>query len=582
MAVSISRREIEREADDNIALGRLLRKERDQLKKQAVERVLATDLRVPQKIEKITEIDEKQDAQEIERVVQQACLQALRREFVRLRNSVKATQKSSPYLQYMFRERRRIHDFGRKTHVLDTPILPPGIRANRELRNFFVRDLQNWSAEISHRLELITEHGWLHLTALQYNLIVLLKSLADKCLAFDFVHLNYRDRKMVERIKRIECLFLMLHYRADYIDIIQESILTVYRKQGKEESAGQETRSLAVNILSEDANLPSLFNCIVGLNMVKYRRFLTLESLMQPGLGEAVNRREFNCSLEVRLRIDAYVHNSLESIKKLHGQLHEVRRLNSYLNYDEQGAVDLSNLNRLYEKSVPKEEGDFQTDQGNVLVFAQRLFEAFHRTFLSLLNGKVELGGIGRTSIFSRSFYEMEMARLASIVEKLKKGPFHFSNFPLSQYLQVKEAKIGSIGNEMELIQLVDEGIACLADLGKSLAKVMGGSTGKPKDQSDQPAQPLEPVIFQGKPYSIPYAEQRIRDRSYLGGMTVSEALADATSLCFTMGMLFRDRFVFFVLGSASRYEAELQGQLRLMKNLFDPERYREILSRYQ
>jgi hypothetical protein len=131
----------------------------------------------------------------------------------------------------------------------------------------------------------------------------------------------------------------------------------------------------------------------------------------------------------------------------------------------------------------------------------------------------------------------------------------------------------------MDLIQLIDEGIACLADLGKSLAKVLGSSTGKSKDQ---PEQPLEPVIFQGKPYSIPHAEQRIRDRTYLRGKTVSEALTDAASLCFTMGMLFRDRFVFFVLGSAARYEAELQAQLRLMKNLLDPERYREILSRYQ
>jgi hypothetical protein len=585
MAVAVSRREIEKEADDNIALGRLLRKERSELQKQAVERVLTTDLRIPQKIEKIEEIDQKQDAQEIERIVQLAYLQAVHREFVRLRAAVKAPQRSIPYLRYMFRERRRIHDFGRKTHVLDTPFLPPGIRANRELRNFFVRDLQNWSAEISPKLELITEHGWLHLTPLQYNLIVLLKSLADKCLAFDFVHLNYRDRTLVEKMKRIERLFLMLHYRSHYIETIQESILRVYRKQAKEEEAGQETRGLAVRILAEDATLPSLYNCIVGLNMVSCRRFLTLEDLMQPGLGEAVSTRDFNCTLEVRLRIDAYIHNSLESIKKIHSQLQEVRRLNGYLNYDEQGAVDLSNLNRLYEKSVPKEEGDFQTDQDNVLIFAQHLFESFYRTFLSFLNGKVRLAGIGQTEIFSRSFYEMEMARLGTIVEKLKKGPFHFSNFPLSQYLQVKEARIGAIGNEQELILLVDEGIACLADLGKSLVKVIGSSTGKPKDQSEPPTEPdhpLEPVIFQGKPYSIPYAGQRIRERSYLEGMTVSEALADATSLCFTMGMLFRDRFVYFVLGSAGRYESELRGQLRLMKNLLAPERYQEILSRYQ
>jgi hypothetical protein len=579
MAVAISRREIEKEADDNIALGRLLRKERDELKTKAVERVLATDLRIPQKIEKIQEIDEKQDAQEIERVVLQAQLQAVRRQFVRIRDSIKAPQKSIPYFGYMLRERRRIRDFGHKTHVLETPFFPPGIRANRELRNYFVRDLQNWSAEISPRLDLITEHGWLHLTPLQYNLVVLLKSLAAKCLSFDFIHLDYRDRNLIDKMKRIERLFLMLHHRREYAENIRESILTVYRKQGKAEAEGKETGSLAVRMLGEDVTLPSLYNCIVGLNMVQHRRFLTLPELMQPGIREAVNTRDFNCSLEVRQRIDAYVHKSLESIKKLHSQLHEVRRLNNYLHFDEQGLVDSSNLGRLYESTVPEEEGEFETDKGNVLLLAQRLFEAFYTTFLSFLNGKVQIAGVGPTAIFSRSFYEVEMARLATIIERLKKGPFHFSNFPLSQYLQVKEARSGAIGNEMELIQIVDEGIACLSDLGKSLARVLGSSTAK---LGDQPEQPLEPVIFQGKPYSIPHAESRIGERSYLGGKTVSEALADAISLCFTMGMLFRDRFVFFVLGSAPRYEAELQAQLRLLKNLLDPEHYREILSRYQ
>ena len=144
MAAVISRREIEKEADENIALGRLLRKDRDELKAEAVERVLATDLRIPQKIEKIQEIDEKQEAVEIEGIVQRAYLQAVRRQFVRIRNSIKAPQSAISYLRYMFRERGRIRDFGRKTHVLETPFLPPGIRPNRELRNFFVRDLQNW------------------------------------------------------------------------------------------------------------------------------------------------------------------------------------------------------------------------------------------------------------------------------------------------------------------------------------------------------------------------------------------------------------------------------------------------------
>ena len=578
MAIAVSHREIEKEADDNIALGRLLRKDREEEKTKAVERILSTDLRIPQKIEKIQEIDEK-EGEEVERIVQRAYLQAVRRRFVKIRDAVKASQKSVSYLPYLLKERKRVREFSKETHVLETRFLPPGIRVNRELRDYFVRSLQNWAADLSPRLNLITEQGWLHLTPLQYNLVVLLKALTDKLLVFDFVHLNYRDRNLIDKVKRIESLFLMLHYRPEYVDSILSSVLTVYKKQGKKEEEGSETRNLAVRILTKEASLPSLYNCIVGFNMVKNRCFLTLADLMQPGLGETVSSKEFNCSADVRQRIDAYVQKSLDSIKKLHSQLHEVRRLNSYLGYDDQGNIDTGNLRRLYRKTVGEDEGDYDVDQENVLLFAQRLFQAFYSTFLPLLNGKVQIGGIGRAAVFSRSFYELEMARLEAVVEKLKKGPFHFSNFPLSQYLQVKEARIGAIRNEGELIQLIDEGIAGLADLGKSLAKVLGSGVGTLKAEK---VEPLELVIFQGKPYSLPYAEQRIRDRSYLEGKTVSEALSDAVSLCFTAGMLFRDRFVFFFLGNERRYEMELQAQMKFLKNLMDPDRYSDLVSRYQ
>ena len=104
-------------------------------------------------------------------------------------------------------------------------------------------------------MDLITEHGWLHLTPLQYNLIVLLKSLAVKCLSFDFIHLNYRDRNLIDKMRRIERLFLMLRYRREYVESIRESILTVYRKQAKAEEEGKEAASLVVRMLAEEVTL---------------------------------------------------------------------------------------------------------------------------------------------------------------------------------------------------------------------------------------------------------------------------------------------------------------------------------------
>ena len=58
MPETVARREIEKEAENHIALGRLLRKERAEPRKTAVKKILASELSVPQKIEKIREVDE--------------------------------------------------------------------------------------------------------------------------------------------------------------------------------------------------------------------------------------------------------------------------------------------------------------------------------------------------------------------------------------------------------------------------------------------------------------------------------------------------------------------------------------------
>jgi len=582
MPAGVSRREIDREADDHIELGRLLRKERDERKKRAVDRILAAELRVQQKIERIREIDEQENEQEVDGIVRKAHQQAGRRWTDRIRDRIKAPKRAIPYLSFLFHEMKRIRDFGSKTHVLSTRIFPPGIRLNRELQIFFVRDLQTWAAELSPRLKLVSEHGWLHLTPLQYNLCVLLKQLSDRILSFDFIHLNYRDRNLIDKFKRLESIFLMLHYKPEYMEMVLNSLLIVSKKQGREEQEGDETRTLALRILAEDVTLPSLYYSLVGINILKFRRFLTLADLMHPGFTEVVDTEEFNCPSDVRKRIDEYITDSIESIKKLHGQLHEVRRLNSFLSYDEKGSPDTKVVRSLYESvgSARSEESlDYNDDQDNVLLFARRLFQAFYNRYFPLLNGRVQIEGVGKAAVFSRSFYELELGRLATVIDKLEKGPFHFGKFPLQRYLQVKEAKIGAIGNEKEVIQLIDEGIACLVDLGKSLAKVLGSSISGIEPEK---AEPLEPVVFQGKPYSIPHGGRRLLGPAALKGLTVTEAIENTVAVCFTAGLQFKDRFIFFFLGRERRFETELQSRMKFLKNLVDPASYQEISARYQ
>jgi hypothetical protein len=572
----VARREIEKEADNHIALGRLLRKVRPEKKKNAVQKILASELSVPQKIERIREVDGMEEEQEVTQVVQEAAAQGARRRVARLIQTVKEPQKALPYFSYLFQQYGKIREFGAQSRVLTARIWPPGVRADPELRDFLVEQVQAAALALSPRLALVAEHGWLHLTPAQYNQVMLLRRLVQRLLAFDFVHLNFRDRNVIEKLRRIEGLFLMIHYRPETLGSIVSSLRTVYQKQRGGEKELDEATGLAIRLLNADSPLPCLANCLLGLNILRCRRLLTLQDLIRKGLGDMVSSRDFDCDPPVRKRIDDYVEAAVDSIRKLHDQIAEARRLNAFISRDGDGNLDIAELRAFYNTGDGKEKYDFTPDQDNMILFAFRLLRRFDRTFSSLLNGHVILEGPEKVAVFSRSFFQLEFSRLRTVTEKLEKGPFTFNRFPLSRYLQMKEAQLGAVGNEMEARQLIDEGVASLVDLGKTVSRILSLKRPAPPGNKTK-VEPLEQVVLQGKPFSLPHEQRKLTTQSLLNGRTVAEALSEAVSVCFSTGLLMQDQFLFLFLGRERKSQAELESRIQMVENLLDPESFREI-----
>jgi hypothetical protein len=572
--------ELTREADDHIALGLLLRKDRQEPKKSAVQKVLSSALTTAEKVERIREIDDKQDSVGVLRVLRQASAQAARGQISRISRVIKQPGQRLSYFSYLLRERGKVRQFGRRTHVLDAGNWPPGVRLDPNLPSFLVTHAQAWASELATRLQAVVEHGWIHLTPRQYNHVVLVKRLADRIASFDFLHMDLRETGLVDRFKRIESLFLMLHYRGETMGIVLGALRLFYEKQHDPEPEIEKTHSLAARLLSEDITLPSLYNCLVGFNILTRRRFLTLKDLMREGLGEMVDVAGFDCNPQVRTRMDGYIDESIESIKRLHEQLQEARRINSYVTLDDEGHPDASILEALYVSVESRESNDFLADQQNLVLFGSRLLHAFDTVFSPLLNGQVALRGTpGRVPVFARSFFELEFSRIRTLIEKLETGPFHFSSFPLPRYLQIKGARLGAIGAEMDVSLLVSDAVSCLVDLGKTLTKVLGlRSASAP---SRDPAAPLEPVVLQGKAFSLPRESEVLHARSVLSGKTVAEGIAAAVTVCFTAGLLFQDDFLSLYHGKEKRLAEELRRRMRLMENLLDPESYRELSALY-
>ncbi|MGA2762279.1 MAG: hypothetical protein ABSG17_02835 [Spirochaetia bacterium] len=496
----------------------------------------------------------------------------------RVSRAIKPAIETRSYIAYLFREYVRVREFGRRTHVLLAGVWPPGVTLDPELTAFLVRQVQGWAADLSPRLKPVLDNGWLHLTPRQYNLVVVLKRLSDRLSAFDFSRLSLGDRNLIDRLRRIESLFLMLQYNPENMGVILSSLRVYFEKQQQPQEEIEATGNLVIRLLTEDCTLPSLYNCILGFNIFKHRRFLAMCDLMREGLGEIVNVVGFDCDEQVLKRIETYVSDAVSSMKELHGQLQEARRVNRYIAVDDQERPLTAALWDVYKAGETREPADFDADQENLVPFLSRLVRGFDRVFAPLLNGSCVLES-GRTSIFSRSFFELELTRLRSLAGKLEKDVFALTSFPLHRYLRLRKAPLSAVGNEGEVTDLIAESVGCMVDIGQMLSKVLAlrsAASAGGVGVSASP-EPLQPLILRGKPFTLPHENERFPAGSRQAGKTVVEALSAATSVCFTAGMLFQDDFVMLFIGKERKLEGDLRQRMTLIEHLLDPEKHREV-----
>ncbi|MGA2642343.1 MAG: hypothetical protein ABSG21_15745, partial [Spirochaetia bacterium] len=496
-------------ADDHVTLGDLLRKERAEPRRSAVHRVAAQPLTVTQKIEAIRSIDERGDAVGVLQVVRAASAQAARNYAGRISLTIKKEIPVRSYFRFLFTDFFRVRKFGRRSYVLDARILPPGMRVSPGLIDFLSTEIHDAGRELAVCLIPAVTQGWLYLTPKNYNLLVILKRLADRVQVFDFTRLNIRSPKTIDRLRRIESLFLMLHYDPQTMRVIFDALRGYFEKQHVPEKECTRTFSLVLRLLAEDCTVPSLYNCLLGLNMYKLRRSLGLRALMREGLGEMVDVSRFDFDPSVRARVGSRIDDTLESVKMLHDRLSDARRTSSYIAVDAGGRPDMGALRDLYERVPGRGSFSFTGDQDNLVLFLSRVLQSFHKAFSPLLNGQCLLEQQGRVTIFSPHFFALDFVKLGTLAERLEQRAFRYSRFPLTRYLKIKGGRLQAIGQEMEVSQLIGQGTACLADLGKAIMKVL--SLRAPAHEPVHSRGTLEPVILHGKSFSLPFEDCRIK-----------------------------------------------------------------------
>lgn len=596
-------RELDREAQAHMALAVLLRKRRSPARSEEVRRILQSELSTAEIVESIRRLDSRVEAggaeappEDTESHEQPPGAPApsgrapnpYRLSLSKLRSILKFPRVRAPYFRYLFHEFSRMAQFGRLTHVFSPLFLLPLIRLEASIPRFFIESLIPWANELQAFLAPVLVIGWKYLSKKEYNTIVALDRLCREVASVNFRLLNPRDRNLIDKLRTLEALFLSFHYDPETAGDVVKAVDKVMTAEPELSPKADQTRQLANQILQPELTMPSLYNVLLGLNMVKYRKVLTLPELLTSDLGELFEAQSYACVPAVETEIRAMIDELKNKIVKLHWEWNRLKRLKELLNMGQSDEPRYLELARLYEYgSSTLQTRFFKEDQKNIMDFALHFFRRFEAFCYPLLGGSVRLDEDGRVEIFSIGVFQNELDRLRLTASKLERAAFGFRSFPYSRYLSIRRDGKAGISAELDVVARLDEATSALISVGRKLERILASSTRNPtstevsaEEQAMRPQQPVDTVPSPGsRPVLIPYRGEPIAAGSWLSGMSVSDALSAVASVCLQGAFYLYDPAFIQMIASEHTVRRQIDNHLEVVRRLADAPAYDQLVA---
>lgn len=604
--------ELDREAKAHMALAVLLRKNRAPEKREEVRRILESNLSTAKIVEAIKRLDsetdeeperEGSDSRAVEATIpseeltrREATKEEPRRpgrapnpfrwSLPKLKSILKLPRVRTPFFRYLFREFPRIADFGRLTHVFSPVFLLPVLRLETGVPKFFSESLTGWANELLAFLAPVLVVGWRHLSKKHYNMIVALDRLCREITSTNLRLLNLRDRSLIDKLRSLETLFLAFHYRVENAEEVIEALGNSMTRDSELSRKSDRARLLAGRILQPDLTIPSLYNFLLGLNMMKFRTALTLTELLTNDLGELFETESYACDPDVEAKIQALIEELKTKIAKLHREWSRLKRYKDLVTTGEPGTGDFPEMTSVYEfTSSTLKPRSFAEDRENIMDFAPNFFRRFESCCSPILNGVVELKGKGKAEIFASRAFENELDRLRLTASKLERAAFGFRSFPYSRYISIKKEGKGGVSTELEVIAHLQEAASAFVGIGTKLERVLGSTRETPRAESSetavkaQKALPLDPNTLRAdRPAVLPHSDALIAAGSWLGGKTVKNAVSAVASVCLQSAVHLHERSFVEALALEGPMHERIQNHLATVRRVADETDYDQLV----
>jgi hypothetical protein len=152
-------------------------------------------------------------------------------------------------------------------------------------------------------------------------------------------------------------------------------------------------------------------------------------------------------------------------------------------------------------------------------------------------------------------------------------------SFPRKRFLILKNSRKGAIESEAEALQIIDDASNAIYTLGNKIAALLRNRMGGLQPEGG--FKPLESVVFQGKPFYLPYESGILRTGGILEGRSITEALTLICGVSYLSSIYFMNAAITSALGRERRITDKLSGLSNSLKRVMSPEGYRFIKLKY-
>ncbi len=562
--------------NDYIRLGNILKKERSPLKQTAVDAILRSKTSLKDKIEQIIHIDHtderygKPESPRQESSVMTAKDRAVGETDDDEQNQIKIIKKGQykikrPYTEnsffnFLFREYRKIKQFGIMSRILVVKFLFR-VRINPgALESIYTEYVQKNVQRILSILKPVILTGWRVLDKYEYNCIVTLIEFYQSLMKTEFRNLPCGDRQLLNQFKNMERLFLVLHSDREILEAVFIALQKISDWEPAQDAELKETADHVRSLMYSEDNYPSLYNLILGLNMVRWRRFFILTDLINFNVKSVIPAAVFDCPDKVRIMIRTFIEEQESRLKKLVRERAELSKELSLFPMNTKAEIDYGSLTLFYNQQADTGKAEaFHRDSEQILFFLIRFADIFIKSFRPLLSGMIAFDPPETGIVFPNAFFGSEIDHLNYSLKKLERHTFSYGSISRQRYLEIRETNKTATRLEAEAFSIVNEILVYIHEIARKLSVVLvsHGFPGTVPPESGSSAED-----------SIPYADKIIKSKGVLAGKSVNEALRYTTCIAYSIGLYMADPMVLGIISRAQPLNTEIENILGTLQRI--------------